>query len=231
MMKPIAALVFVTAVASPALADDDQYKQIDKARAAIIPALDTGDATTLAAFVGSDLSLTDVWFDSASCRKRFATAHVKAKDVAALAACFKGLDVHAQGMLVTYGPGVITTLEVRIVDRKPVLLSISGQPANDPALPQVWRDAFESHRKAGSPEVALDAAARAELGKSGAAYEVCVDGHGLVISTDAVEVDPDSATARQLKAATKTWRFEPFMLRGKPTTVCTTSITHPVRAP
>ena len=34
-------------------------------------------------------------------------------------------------------------------------------------------------------------------------------------------IDPKGPTAKALKAATKSWKFEPFLVRGKPAMACT----------
>jgi hypothetical protein len=96
------------------------------------------------------------------------------------------------------------------------------------SLPPVWKKTFESHRKPGAQEVVLDDAARqelAEIGDTGVVFEACVDAKGKVKSvTTIMPLAKHGPVMKQVNAATKTWQFEPFLVKGKPAPACGTQI-------
>jgi len=202
----------------------DKYAEMDKARAAIITALDTGDHKAFASYVGAQLETMRVWFDSSTCRKKFGNAKVKAKDAKAFVACFKGLGVRAAGLLVHYGPDVSLSMKIDVDDAgKATLVSVSGDVGSDDKLPLIWRKTFDSHRTAGN-EVTFEADAQKELtavGETGAVFDVCVDAKGAVKNVLTImQVAKNGPVMKQVRAATKTWKFEPFVVRGKPAPAC-----------
>jgi hypothetical protein len=202
-----------------------KYAEMDKARLAIIGALDKGDDKTFASYIGSGFKAERVWFDSAACRAKFSNATVKAKDAKAFVACFKGLGVRAAGLLMQYGPDVTLSVRIDVDDNgKATIAKLSGDVALDKSLPLIWRATFESHRKAGAQAVALDAAAQQELadiGDSGVVFEACVDAKGKVKSVRTImSLAKNGPTMKQVHAATKTWEFEPFMVKGKAAAAC-----------
>ena len=220
-------VILVTVLATAATAHADRYQEIDKARAAIVTALDQGDAATFSTYVGaSGVEVTSVWFDAPKCRKRFAKATVTAKTAAAFVACFKGLGVQPRGLNIQYGPGVSLDHKLDIVDGKPALVRLSNMASKDPALPEVPRAVFEEHRTAGAAAIVVDDAATAELvaiHETGAVFRVCVDKAGHVTRTEVAEVAAKGPTATQVRAAVKAWTFTPFLIRGKAGTTCSTS--------
>ena len=206
----------------------DKYAEMDKARVAIIAALDTGDAKAFATYVGKDFKSSRVWFDSAACRKKFHDTTVKAKDAKAFVACFKGLGVRAAGLLIHYGPGVSLSARIDVDDAgKATLASLSGDVVREKALPPIWKKTFEAQRKSGEP-VVLDAAARQELaaiGDTGVVFEACVDAKGTVSKVSTImDLPDDGLTMTLVRAATKTWVFEPFIVKGKPAAACGTQV-------
>lgn len=216
------AAVALVLVASPAAAD--KYAEMDKARAAVVTALDAGDHKTFAGYVGAQLETMRVWFDNAGCRKKFGNAKVKPKDTKAFVACFKGLGVRQQGLLVHYGPDVSLTAKIEVDDAgKATLVTLSGDVGSDTKLPLIWRKTFDEHRTAGD-EVTFDADAQKELtaiGETGAVFDVCVDAKGNVKDVHTImQVKKNGPVMKQVRAATKTWKFEPFVVRGKPAPAC-----------
>lgn len=127
----------------------DEYKQRDAVRLGVAKAIADNDPQAFATFAGKDLALDHVWFDTPGCRK-LGTATVKAKDYPALVGCFSGLGFDAKTLLVRYGPDVTITLVMKVVDGKVLLVGLKGDPNADLAHPEVWRDAFEQHRKEGA---------------------------------------------------------------------------------
>jgi hypothetical protein len=205
-------------------ASADEYQEMDKARVAIIAALDSGDAKAFAGYVGTQFESARVWFDSAACRKKFGNATVKAKDAKAFVACFKGLGVRAKGLLIHYGPDVSLTAKIDVDDAgKATLVRLSGDLGIDATLPLIWRDTFESHRKTGDA-VTFDADAQKELealGEIGAVFDVCVDAKGNVKNVQTImDVKKNGPVMKQVRAATKGWTFEPFVVKGKPAPAC-----------
>ena len=223
-------VILVTVLATAATARADKYQEIDKARAAIVAALDQGDAAAFSPYVGAaGVEVTSVWFDAPKCRKRFGTATLTAKTAPAFVACFKGLGAQPRGLSIQYGPGVVLDHKLEIVDGKPVLVRLGTTGWKDPALPEVPRAIFEEHRTAGAAAIVVDAAATAELvaiHETGAVFRVCVDKSGHVTRTEVAEVSAKGPTATQVRAAVKTWTFTPFQIRGKPGTTCSTLTLH-----
>ena len=220
------ALALIALAATTASADVDKYKLMDAARLAIIAALDQGDAATFAKYIGPELAVDGLWFDTAACKK-LATTKLTAKTAGALVACMKPLGVRGEGMLVFYGPGVELRLKIGVADGKATLSSMSGPGAlaTDPALPEVWQDLVENHRKTGTKSIPLDAAARKEIEaipETGVVYHFCIDGKGRVVTVRTDEVAAGGTTAKQVAAEVKAWTFEPLTIRDKPVTVCTT---------
>lgn len=207
-------------------ADDrkEEFRQRDAARLAISEAVNKGDAAAFAGYVGDGITTADLWLDTPPCRKRFSDAKVTKKDVPAFVACLSPLGMDAKTLLVRYGPDVIVQLGWKYDGGKTTLVSMKGDGMmTSKQYPQVWIDAFEKHRTAGDLKIAFDDKARAEIEESdagGALFEVCVDAKGNVASVVPRMVAADGPTAKALKAATKSWKFDPFLVRGKPATAC-----------
>lgn len=224
-MKRIAlvAILFATTTARA-----DKYAEMDKARLAIITALDTGDGKTFATYIGKDFKSERVWFDTAACRTKFYDKTVKAKDAKAFVACFKGLGVRAAGLLIQYGPDVTLSSKIDVDDAgKATLVRLSGDVVREKKLPPVWRKTFEAHRKPDAQEVILDDAAQQEItgiGDTGVVFEVCVDAKGKVfkVVTPMPNLPANGPTMKQVAAATKNWQFEPFLVKGKAAAACGT---------
>ena len=216
-------LVILVAVAR---ADDrkEEFRLRDEARHAVADGINKNDAKAVAAYVDSQLETAHLWFDTPACRKQFSDAKVNAKDVAALVACLAPLGIDAKTLLVRYGPDVVISLGWRFANGKVTLVSMKGDGLTTGEHPQVWLDAFEQHRKAGTKTIAFDAKARAEIensGDPGVFFEVCVDEAGKVVSAKPIMgIGGSGPTAKALAAATKDWKFEPFLVRGKPVIAC-----------
>ena len=220
MMRVLLMLLLAAGTASA-----DKYAEMDKARSAIVAALDTADAKAFAGYVGTEFETLRVWFDSKPCRKKFGNAKVKAKDTKAFVACFKKLGVKQQGLLIHYGPDVSLTAKLNVDEAagKTTLVTLSGDVGSDPNLPLIWRKTFDEHRKAGD-DVAFDADARKELaniGETGAVFDVCVDAKGSVKDVHTImSVAKKGPVMTQIRAATKGWKYEPFIVKGKPAPAC-----------
>jgi hypothetical protein len=226
-MTRVCALATIGIALGVTPASANKYAEMDKARAAIIAALDSGDDKAFAAFVGKDFEVVRVWFDSAPCRKKFSTGVIKAKDTQAFVACFKGLGVRAQGLMIKFGPDVTLAARIEIDEKngnKATLTRLIGEGAVDATLPLIWSKTFASHRKPGGQAVAFDAAAQKELGnlgESGVVFDVCVDEKGAVTDVQTTTpVNKKGPVMKQLRAATANWQFEPFQVRGKPAPAC-----------
>lgn len=219
------ALVVLVLVVATAHADGrkEEFQQRDAARLAIADAINKGDATAFASYVGDNFTTSDLWFDTPTCRKRFSDATVTKKDGPAFVACLSPLGIDAKTLLVRYGPDVLVQLGWKYENGKTTLVSMKGDGMTSKQFPQVWIDAFEKHRTAGDPKIVFDDKARAEIEESdagGALFDVCVDAKGNVASVTPRMVAANGPTAKALRAATKSWKFDPFLVRGKPATAC-----------
>jgi hypothetical protein len=218
------ACLAVLPFATLAHADDDKYKKIDAARVAIIAALDAGDGKALADHIKGSIDVSDVWFDTAACRK-LGKQEATAKTATALAACFKPLHVYGRGLNVYYGPEISLRVKIEVIDDKAYVVSMKGEGMNfiDASLPMVSGKAFEANKKSGDA-IVLDDAMRDELeaaGDRGVVVYACVGANGKVTKTRLMPaVAGTGPTARAVTKATKTWVFEPFRVRDKPAAAC-----------
>ncbi len=221
------ALVLVLIGVRPAVAapPDPKYAAIDAARAALVSALDRGDAAALTELLdATPVEVKDLWFDTKACRKKWKQASLTTKTAPAFVACMKGLSVSAVGLNVYYGPGVGLTVKLEYVDGKAVLRRLSGDPvAIDPALPTVAAKRFVAQRTEGQ-DIALDQAARDELvaaGDTGVVIKACVDAKGTVTSRGLLpKVAAKGPTATAVRTGLGGWKLTPFQVRGKPFGAC-----------
>lgn len=225
MVARMRVLLLILVLLGTARADDRkaEFASRDAARLAIAEAINKGDAAAFATYVGASLTTEKLWLDTPACRSKFSTAKIAAKQVPAFFACLSPLGMDGKTLLVRYGPDVIVRLDWAYADGKTTLVSMKGEGMTSAQYPGVWIDAFEKHRTAGDLKLAFDAAAIAEIEESdagGAIYEVCVDAKGNVASVSPRMVAANGPTAKSLKAATKAWKFEPFLVRGKPAMAC-----------
>jgi len=122
------ALVVVLLLVATAHADDrkEEFKQRDEARLAVSEAVNKGDATAFAGYVGDAIETSNLWLDTPACRKRFSDARVTTKDVKAFVACLSPLGMDAKTLLVRYGPDVIVQLGWKYEGGKTTLVSMKG---------------------------------------------------------------------------------------------------------
>lgn len=228
MIRPLrhASLAATLLACGTAHADKD-YAEMDKARIGVVAALDKGDGAELAKYIGKELKLERVWFDNATCRKKFSDAKVTAKQASALAKCFAGLKAWQVGLNIYYGPGVLLSTRFKIEDGKPIAWSMAGDVNSNTTLPHVSGKSFGEARMTGAPTISFDQAALDEIAAvpdTGIAYDVCIDAKGKVTKTTPLMVAANGPVAKQIRAATKSWTFKPFELRAKATTVCATLV-------
>ena len=219
----IALCLTSTALAAPP--PDPKYAAIDAARATLIAALESGDATAFAGLLDAQaVEVADVWFDTKPCRKQWKSKSLDAKTAPAFVTCMQGLGVRATGLNVHYGPGVQLVVRFDYVEGQAVLRRLSGSPnVVAPSAPMVSGKELESHRTEGTP-ITLDQAARDELAAaddSGVVVHVCVNPKGVATAKRLMpKVAAKGPTAKAVKAALATWKLTPFTVRGKPATAC-----------
>jgi len=194
----------------------------------------SGSPARIGSFMYDTLSLGGVWFPDPACQ-RFSTAGPVARgDRPKLAHCLASLHL-ARGKRRTSVPNMVTVvyppgieLEAAFADQDNQTnllgwLGYTGRESAQDALPTITQELMESHRRgsAGALDHALldgELAAR-RVTSLFAWVKICIDAAGAVTS-----VRPrltNSVAAQQVfVAAASAWTFEPVVLAGQPTPVC-----------
>ncbi len=198
-----------------------------------------GDVRAVESFFGSRLAYGGMWFPDPACRKKFPAPELLEGDrVQAFAHCLAGLalvvsprlDGLTDTAVLSYQPGI--ELEARFfVDDNFKTLRWIGYVArrdDNDVLPTVMPEALEGLRAAGLRNPQLDAATRAlldkELAASGKSYayawlKVCIDAKGAVTGAQGRDASSKAAEGAFM-AAVHDWTFQPFLLDGTATAVC-----------
>ncbi len=204
------------------------------------------DVAAIRTLLGDGLMLGGMWFDDVECMTKFvAPGEITGPRLDAFARCLSMIDLAPSSRVdrlpdvavLTYGAGL--ELEARFVEtRKGPWLAWIGYVARrdaQDALPTISGSSLESLRIDGDPQAAIAGpGAFDELASTGFAYawlKVCIDTTGVVTSANVREASSPKA-ARTFGAATATWKFRPFTLRGQPAPVCSmVQMRYPAGAP
>ena len=205
----------------------------------LVSAAKQHDAAAIASLLRAPLSYGGLWFADRGCAAKFPTAATLGADqLAAFAKCIAALKLEssprrsalADGVILTYDPGIEIELRFGVDDTGAWLSSIGYLGRREPGDPEptISPSALELRREAGMREPELDADAHTKLDEdinlSGNTYayawlRVCVDPNGAVTTSPR---DGSSQAAEDVfAAAVRDWRFRPFDPGGSAFTVCT----------
>ena len=197
----------------------------------VLDAIRNRDAAAFARLWAGMAEVTGLWFADRACARMFSKDFtLTANRQPAFLRCLATLDARVeppsgnQGTpVLAYDPGLAIHLGVRGGLIEQVWTDVA--PIDDPDAASIDPDLLVSHLVSGTFDVRPAAAARAATGRpDGAMFidvQVCVDRSGRVDGTRIEQSTPESeAYARAVVAAAATWRFTPFLARGKPVRVC-----------
>jgi hypothetical protein len=195
----------------------------------------SGDVATLRSYLKTSVINGGIAFDDIECLKQFAApGEIAEPKLDPFAKCLATLklarserrDALPDVVALQYGSGL--ELEAQIVDTEdgPRLtwLGFVSRNGRDDALPTITARALESLRVEGepngpvddpsilAPDLALDGVATAWL-------KICIDGTGQVTGSSVRQATSPRA-ARAFAAIAARWKFQPFLLRGQPSPVC-----------
>jgi hypothetical protein len=194
----------------------------------------TDDVGRIRAMLRETVTIGGLWFEDVKCMVRFGPpGDVRGPALDELARCLTTIDLAVSSRkdalpdvaVMTYGGGL--EVEARIVETPdgPWLAWIGyvARRSYQDALPTISGAALEALRLEGEPHAPLGGPATAEeltvMKMAYAWLKVCIDGTGAVTGAHVREASSPRA-ARVFGAATQTWKFRPFLLRGQPVPVC-----------
>ncbi len=209
----------------------------DEGIALLVDATKSGDARAIEALFDDPLVFGGMWFEDTTCRRQLAAAGtVVAAGLPALARCLATIQLERSTRtspvpdiaVLTYGPGI--EIEVRFRRARGVKIQwigyVSRRHARD-ALPTVTQGSLEALRAeplATSVTEPIKQQLDVELARLAptkvlAWLKVCLDSRGAVTG-----VYPRMTTSAPVQAAfetaARTWKFQPVMLGGQPSPVC-----------
>jgi hypothetical protein len=183
------------------------------------------DVAAVHRLLGPSVTIGGLWFEDASCLHQFPVAGEvlpAARDE--LARCIAGLGLATYGRtsalpdvaVLHYGSGIEVEARFAYDDGRPRLTWIGYVARRDlrDGLPTVTPDVFERHR---IPDAA--ALPPAPDDDDFAWLKVCVDASGTVTGVHAREASTPAA-ARRFAEIARSWKFQPFVMRGQPQPVC-----------
>ena len=189
------------------------------------------DAAAFARLWSGMVEVTGLWFADRACARQFPRDFTLAADrQPAFLRCLATLDARVEPPsgngdtpVLAYDPGLAVHLGVRgqVVQQ----LWTDVALIDDPDAASIDPNLLASHLVSGTFDVRLGAGARgaagAPEGTMSVDLQVCVDRSGRVDGTRIERSTPSSEDyARAVLAASTTWRFTPFLARGKPVRVC-----------
>lgn len=196
-----------------------------------------GDAAATRAMLEDPIGFGGVWFEDAACRRKLSTmGTIQGAGLDVLAACLATLRLskstrsnpYPDVAVLTYGPGLEIEARFELGRGRPRVAWIGyvSRRVVEDALPTITQRALQEHRVDGV--LAFDPATRARIDgehaanhvRSGSVWlKVCVNASGAVTS---IQPRQTSSLALQeaLAAAIKQWTFQPVILGGQPTPVC-----------
>jgi TonB family protein len=203
-------------------------------------ARDVGRVRTM---LRDSVTIGGLWFDDVQCMVKFgAPGEVRGPALDELARCLTTIDLAVSSredalpdvVLMTYGSGL--ELEARLVETwdGPWLAWIGyvARRSFQDALPTISGTSLEALRVEGDRHAPMSGPGTfEELATMKFAFawlKVCIDGNGAVTGAHVREASSPRA-ARAFAAATQSWKFRPFLLRGQPAPVCAVvQMRHPV---
>lgn len=197
----------------------------------VFDAIHGRDAAAFARLWAGTVEVTGMWFADRACARIFPRYFMLTTDrQPAFLRCLATLDARVEPPsanqetpVLVYDPGLTVHLGVRGRVVEQIWTDVA--PIDDPDAASIDPDLLASHLVSGTLDVRPDAAARgsqaAPDGMMSVDVQVCVDRLGWVDGTR-IERSTRSteAYARAVLAAAATWRFTPFLARGKPVRVC-----------
>ncbi len=206
------------------------------ARAGVLDAITRRDANALTPHVELPLLAYNLRFLDHACQ-RFASkpvtftggrftgkpARIEESDLEAFVQCVADLGIQETSGALTYGPGSLLQLPQR---GDKVMAFFAVAPSNHPTAYLVMPDAFASHVRGLDKTVTPSAPLKKRIDASTdelafAVAEICVDPRGKVTSVSAKpKQDWLAAYEVDVRRAVRTWKIQPFVLRGKPVAVC-----------
>lgn len=207
------------------------------AAAELIAVTGRGDVAATRAMLHDSVDFGGVWFEDTTCRRQFSAAGtIRGTGLDVLARCLAKLRLsksersnpYPDIAVLTYDPGLEIEVLFGFEQRRPQIRWIgyvSRRTLKD-ALPTITQRALEAHRTAGS--IAIDEATRTKLAREyvrsrqpfgGAWLKVCLDARGAVTSAHARQTT-SLELQRTLVAAIEHWTFQPVILGGQPTPIC-----------
>jgi TPR repeat protein len=197
----------------------------------VLDAIHGQDAAAFARLWSGTVEVTGVWFADRACARRFPQDFTLTADrQPEFLRCLATLDAHVEPPgpshetpVLAYDPGLAIHLGVRGRVVEQIWADVAR--IEDPDAASIDPDLLASHLVSGTLDVRPGAAARttagAPAGAMSVAVQMCVDRSGWVDGTRIERSTPlTAAYARAVLAATATWRFTPFLARGKPVRVC-----------
>ena len=206
--------------------DKHDQKTLETAQQ-FVAAASKHDVAAVRSMLGDPVSYGGLWFSDLACRTEFQeTGDVTGPRLDVLARCLAALDLRASPRrdalrdvaVLAYGAGF--EIEARFPESDGAqTLSWIGYAARleGERAPTISASALEAFRTAGDrdgPVAGLDSAT-----KPHAWLKVCVDALGAVTAAEVRETT-STAAAKAFVAATRAWRFRPFVLEGQPVSVC-----------
>lgn len=197
----------------------------------VLDAIRDRDAAAFARLWAGRVEVTGLWFADRACARLFSRDFTLTADrQPAFLRCLATLDARVEPPsgnqdtpVLAYDPGLAVHLGVR--GRLVEQVWTDAARIDDPDAASIDPDLLASHLVAGTFDVRPGAAAHGATGAPDSVMfvevQVCVDRSGRVDGTRIERSTPRSeAYARAVLAATATWRFTPFLARGKPVRVC-----------
>jgi len=197
----------------------------------VLDAIRGQDAAAFARLRSETVEVTGLWFADRACARQFPRDFTLTADrQPEFLRCLATLDARVEPPsgsqdtpVLAYDPGLAIHLGVRgrVVER----IWTDVARIDDPDATSIDPDLLASHLVPGTFDIRPGAAVRGAAGapdsKMSIDVQVCVDRSGRVDGTR-IERSTRSteAYARAVLAAAATWRFTPFLVRGKPVRVC-----------
>jgi TonB family protein len=196
-----------------------------------------GDVAATRAMLAETVGFGGMWFDDTTCRRQLSTAGtIQGAGLDVLARCLATLrlaksersSAYSDLGVLTYEPGIEIEVLFGPERSRPEVRWIGyvSRRTREDALPTITQRALESHRSEGS--LAFDETTRKKIedelaanrAQAGTAWlKVCIDAQGAVTGAHGRQTT-SLGFQTALVAAIKQWKFQPVVLGGQPTPVC-----------
>jgi TPR repeat protein len=197
----------------------------------VFDAIHGQDAAAFARLWSGTIEVTGLWFADRACARQFPRDFTLTADrQPEFLRCLATLDARVEppsgsqdAPVLAYDPGLAIHLGVRGRVVEQIWTDVAR--IDDPDAASIDPELLGSHLVSGTLDVRPGAAARgatgAPDGMMSVDVQVCVDRSGRVDGTRIERSTPSAeAYANAVLAAAATWRFTPFLARGKPVRVC-----------